>query len=146
MHHVQRNFSNVFHAGVVYTHVANQLSTQVVNRGDPYPAEVGATVQRVMEALNFSHPYRLVWQSKVGPLPWLGPQTDEAIKGLCKNGRKNMLLVPIAFVNDHIETLHELDLEYATELAEEVRNLIHLLFKEWFAARFNSLTLCGTFG
>lgn len=93
----------------------------MVNRGDPYPAEVGATVQRVMEALNFSHPYRLVWQSKVGPLPWLGPQTDEAIKGLCSNGRKNILLVPIAFVNDHIETLHELDLEYATELAEEVR-------------------------
>lgn len=98
------------------------LISQVVNRGDPYPAEVAATVQRVMEALNFSHPYRLVWQSKVGPLPWLGPQTDEAIKGLCKNGRKNMLLVPIAFVNDHIETLHELDLEYAKELGEEVRN------------------------
>ena len=39
---------------------------QVVNRGDPYPQEVGATVQRVMEKLGFSNPYRLVWQSKVG--------------------------------------------------------------------------------
>ena len=57
---------------------------------------------------------------QVGPLPWLGPQTDTAIKGLSKNGRKNILLVPIAFVNDHIETLHELDLEYADELAKEV--------------------------
>lgn len=110
---------------VVILFSAHSLPMTVVNRGDPYPAEVGATVQRVMEALNFSHPYRLVWQSKVGPLPWLGPQTDEAIKGLCKNGRKNMLLVPIAFVNDHIETLHELDLEYAKELAEEcgVKNI-----------------------
>ena len=41
-------------------------SFQVVNRGDPYPAEVAATVQAVMESLNFSNPYRLVWQSKVG--------------------------------------------------------------------------------
>ncbi|PIK47776.1 hypothetical protein BSL78_15355 [Apostichopus japonicus] len=104
---------------VVILFSAHSLPMTVVNRGDPYPAEVGATVQRVMEALNFSHPYRLVWQSKVGPLPWLGPQTDDAIKGLCSNGRRNILLVPIAFVNDHIETLHELDLEYATELAEE---------------------------
>lgn len=41
------------------------LVVQVVNRGDPYPQEVGATVQRVMEKLNYSNPYRLVWQSKV---------------------------------------------------------------------------------
>ena len=60
-------------------------------------------------------------------MPWLGPQTDEAMKGLCKNGKKNILLVPIAFVNDHIETLHELDLEYATELAEEVRMSKHFI-------------------
>ena len=53
-------------------------------------------------------------------MPWLGPQTDDTIKGLCKNGRKNMMLIPIAFVNDHIETLYELDLEYAGELAKEV--------------------------
>ncbi|OXB77170.1 UNVERIFIED_CONTAM: hypothetical protein H355_014741 [Colinus virginianus] len=92
---------------------------KVVNRGDPYPQEVGATVQRVMEKLNHSNPYRLVWQSKVGPMPWLGPQTDETIKGLCQRGKKNMLLVPIAFTSDHIETLYELDIEYAQVLANE---------------------------
>lgn len=54
---------------------------QQVNRGDPYAAEVGATVQLVMQELGFSNPYRLVWQSKVGPLPWLSPATDDAIKG-----------------------------------------------------------------
>lgn len=105
---------------VVIIFSAHSLPMSVVNRGDPYPQEVAATVQRVMERLNFSHTYRLCWQSKVGPLPWLGPQTDDAIKGLVKNGSKNMLLVPIAFTSDHIETLHELDLEYAGELAEEV--------------------------
>ncbi|XP_002734283.2 ferrochelatase, mitochondrial-like [Saccoglossus kowalevskii] len=102
---------------VVLLFSAHSLPMTVVNRGDPYPQEVAATVHRVMESLNFSHPYRLVWQSKVGPQPWLGPQTDEAIKGYCKRGQRNLLLIPIAFVNDHIETLHELDIEYAGHLA-----------------------------
>jgi len=105
---------------VVIVFSAHSLPMSVVNRGDPYPQEVAATVQRVMEELNFCNPYRLCWQSKVGPLPWLGPQTDDAITGLVKNGNKNLLLVPIAFTSDHIETLYELDIEYAGELATEV--------------------------
>ncbi|KAB0365378.1 hypothetical protein FD754_009534 [Muntiacus muntjak] len=104
---------------VVILFSAHSLPMSVVNRGDPYPQEVGATVQRVMDKLGYSNPYRLVWQSKVGPMPWLGPQTDEAIKGLCKRGRKNILLVPIAFTSDHIETLYELDVEYSQVLASE---------------------------
>lgn len=51
-----------------------------MNRGDAYPSEVGATVQLVMAELNMCNPYSLVWQSKVGPLPWLEPFTDDAIK------------------------------------------------------------------
>ncbi|KAB0406389.1 hypothetical protein E2I00_001057, partial [Balaenoptera physalus] len=104
---------------VVILFSAHSLPMSVVNRGDPYPQEVGATVQRVMEKLGFSNPYRLVWQSKVGPMPWLGPLTDEAIRGLCERGRKNILLVPIAFTSDHIETLYELDIEYSQVLASE---------------------------
>lgn len=57
-------------------------------------------------------------------MPWLGPQTDEVIKGLCERGKKNILLVPIAFTSDHIETLHELDIEYGQVLGEEVRKLL----------------------
>lgn len=57
---------------------------------------------------------------QVGPMPWLGPQTEDSIKGLAKKGKKNILLVPIAFTSDHIETLHELDIEYAEEVAHEV--------------------------
>ena len=56
----------------------------------------------------------------MGPLPWLSPQTDEVIKALAKQGRKNLLLVPIAFTSDHIETLYEMDFEYAEELGHEV--------------------------
>lgn len=102
---------------------AHSLPMSVVNRGDPYPQEVGATVQRVMEELNFSNPYRLVWQSKVGPSEWLGPQTDEALEGLMKTGRKNAVLVPIAFTSDHIETLYELDMEYMEDARKAGMNL-----------------------
>nr|XP_015217331.1 PREDICTED: ferrochelatase, mitochondrial [Lepisosteus oculatus] len=104
---------------VVILFSAHSLPMSVVNRGDPYPQEVGATVQRVMERLKHCNPYRLVWQSKVGPMPWLGPQTDDTIKGLCQRGKKNIMLVPIAFTSDHIETLHELDIEYSQVLGEE---------------------------
>jgi len=116
-----RNELNKFPANVrnevVILFSAHSLPMSVVNRGDPYPAEVAATVQAVMESLNFSNPYRLVWQSKVGPSAWLGCATDNAIKGLARNNRRHILLVPIAFTSDHIETLHELDIEYSQHLA-----------------------------
>ncbi|XP_015171273.1 PREDICTED: ferrochelatase, mitochondrial isoform X2 [Polistes dominula] len=99
---------------------AHSLPLKAVNRGDPYPSEIGATVQLVMQKLNFCNPYSLVWQSKVGPLPWLEPYTDNALKNYVKQGKKNFLLVPVAFVNEHIETLHEMDIEYCQELAEEI--------------------------
>ncbi|KAG1151522.1 hypothetical protein G6F37_006723 [Rhizopus arrhizus] len=97
---------------------AHSLPMSVVNRGDPYPAEVAATVDRVMERLGNRYPYRLCWQSQVGPKAWLGPQTSDAIKGFAKRGIKNIVVVPIAFTSDHIETLFELDREYAEEAKE----------------------------
>lgn len=99
---------------------AHSLPMSVVNRGDPYPAEVAASVDRVMNYLQFKNPHRLVWQSQVGPSAWLGPQTGEAIKKYGEQGKKNIVVVPIAFTSDHIETLFELDIEYGKE-AHEVR-------------------------
>ena len=90
----------------------------VVNRGDPYILEVSASVSAVMERLCHSNPFRLVWQSQVGPSAWMGMQTADALKGLARLGRKQVVLVPIAFTSDHIETLYELDLEYAKEARE----------------------------
>lgn len=77
-----------------------------------------------MNELKYSNPYSLVWQSKVGPLPWLAPFTDDAIEGYVKQGKKNLLLVPIAFVNEHIETLHEMDIEYCHDLGKKVIYLL----------------------
>merc|ERR1719400_1545299 len=71
---------------VVLLFSAHSVPQYVMNRGDPYPAEVGATVQLVMQELGWTNPYRLVWQSKVGPLPWLEPSTEDTIKVLCKRG------------------------------------------------------------
>ncbi|XP_020798464.1 ferrochelatase, mitochondrial [Drosophila serrata] len=105
---------------VVILFTAHSLPLKAVSRGDAYPSEIGASVHMVMQELGQTNPYSLAWQSKVGPLPWLAPATDDAIKGYVKQGLKNFILVPIAFVNEHIETLHELDIEYCDELAKEV--------------------------
>jgi ferrochelatase len=91
---------------------AHSLPLSVINRGDSYPQEVGATVHRVMEGLQFSHPYLLAYQSEVGPVKWLGPSTERVIEKLAARGHKHVLVIPIAFTSDHIETLSELDLEY----------------------------------
>ena len=98
---------------------AHSLPLNVIDRGDPYPQEVGATVHRVMERLGFSHPYLLAYQSEVGPLRWLGPSTERVIRRLGERGHTRVLVVPIAFTTDHIETLSELDREYG-HLAREV--------------------------
>lgn len=91
---------------------AHSIPHYVVDRGDPYPQEVAATVHLVMQALGFTHRYCLAWQSRVGPLPWLGPPTDRTLLGLAQKGVRNVLLIPIAFTSDHIETLYELDIDY----------------------------------
>ncbi|XP_076221083.1 ferrochelatase, mitochondrial isoform X2 [Nomia melanderi] len=105
---------------VIILFSAHSLPLKAVNRGDSYPSEIGATVALVMQELNYCNPYNLVWQSKVGPLPWLAPFTDDALRAYVKQGKKNFILVPVAFVNEHIETLHEMDIEYCTDLAKEL--------------------------
>ncbi|ODV80154.1 ferrochelatase [Suhomyces tanzawaensis NRRL Y-17324] len=104
---------------VVILFSAHSLPMDIVNRGDSYPAEVAASVYAIMETLKFKNPYRLVWQSQVGPKPWLGGQTAKIVKKLEKREDiKGLVLVPVAFTSDHIETLHEIDIE----LMEECEN------------------------
>jgi ferrochelatase len=98
---------------------AHSLPLDVIDRGDSYPQEVGASVQRVIEHLSAPNPYVLVYQSAVGPVRWLGPSTERAIRLLGARGQKRVLVVPIAFTSDHIETLSEIDREYG-ELAHRV--------------------------
>ena len=117
---ILETFDETKRKDVVLLFSAHSVPQYVMDRGDPYPAEVAATVALVMEELQWCNPYRLVWQSKVGPLAWLKPATDKTIEDLVKRGQKNLMLIPIAFVNEHIETLHELDIEYADEIGKKV--------------------------
>lgn len=100
---------------VVLLFSAHSLPMSVVNRGDTYPAEVAATVYAVMQRLKFSNPYRLCWQSQVGPSAWLGAQTSDTVQEYVKKGQTDLILIPIAFTSDHIETLYELDQEVIHE-------------------------------
>lgn len=101
---------------VVILFSAHSLPMGIINRGDPYPAEISASVHEVMKRLGDRHQHLVCYQSEVGPVPWLGPSTESVIAELGKKKRRNVLVVPIAFTSDHIETLHELDIEYG-ELA-----------------------------
>jgi ferrochelatase len=91
---------------------AHSLPLSIIDRGDPYPQEVGASVHEVMKAGEFKNPFILSYQSEVGPVRWLGPSTEQVIKELGAKGRKKVLVVGIAFTSDHIETLSEIDIEY----------------------------------
>ena len=95
---------------------AHSLPLDVIDRGDAYPQEIGASVQAVVERVDRPNPYLLAYQSEVGPVRWLGPSTARVIQRLGARGHKHLLVVPIAFTSDHIETLSELDREYG-ELA-----------------------------
>ena len=108
---------------------AHSVPISTVLKGDHYPGEITASVhsimahqlparlrQRAAEHPAFSGavpPYHMCWQSKVGPKQWMAPHTDEVIRALAGRGVKHLLVVPIAFTTDHIETLSEIDIEYA---------------------------------
>lgn len=107
----QESKGNDFKKDLTILFSAHSLPMDVINKGDSYPAEVAATVYSIMEKLSFKYKYRLVWQSQVGPKPWLGAQTADIVKQLNDPGQEKLILVPVAFTSDHIETLFELDLE-----------------------------------
>jgi ferrochelatase len=97
---------------------AHGLPKRIVDRGDPYPDQVKQTAELVAEAAGLAAGQWLVcYQSRVGPLEWIGPSTDEEIRR-AGAGKTPLVVVPIAFVSEHSETLVELDLEYA-HLAQE---------------------------
>jgi ferrochelatase len=90
---------------------AHGLPVSVVEAGDPYQAQVEATVKLVMERGGWSHPHTLCYQSRVSPGRWLQPSLDSTLTRLGAEGVESVLVVPISFVSDHVETLHEIDLE-----------------------------------
>ena len=114
---IERTWAEAGHpAGVRLLFSAHGLPQKVVDGGDPYQAQVEATAKAVVERLPGNWDWTVCYQSRVGPLKWIGPSTDEEIRRAGGEG-KGVLLSPIAFVSEHVETLVELDREYA-ELAD----------------------------
>jgi len=96
---------------------AHGLPEKNIKKGDPYQWQVEQSVKKIVEELNIENlDWILSYQSRVGPLKWIGPSTEDIIIKNSKIG-KHIVLVPIAFVSEHSETLVELDIEYK-ELAD----------------------------
>ena len=83
----------------------------MIDEGDPYLEDIKKTVKGVLERLGpISH--HLAFQSRSGPVQWMKPGTEEVIDDLAAKGKKALLMVPVSFVSDHIETLYEIDILY----------------------------------
>ena len=91
---------------------AHGLPEKNIKKGDPYQWQVERTVNEIVKYLNIQNlDWILSYQSRVGPLKWIGPSTDNVIIKNSKLG-KQLIIVPVAFVSEHSETLVELDIEY----------------------------------
>jgi ferrochelatase len=107
------------HANPLVLFSAHGLPKKVVARGDPYQSQIEQSAQSVASAMGLAgDDWSVCYQSRVGPLEWIGPATETAIDLAARNDR-SIVLVPIAFVSEHSETLVELDIEYR-ELAEKL--------------------------
>ncbi|HJY87968.1 MAG TPA: ferrochelatase [Candidatus Acidoferrales bacterium] len=102
-------FAHPAEAHLVFS--AHGLPLKLIERGDPYPRQVGATVRLVLERGRWPNPHSLCYQSKLGRQRWLEPSLSDTIERLARQGTKQMLIVPIAFVTEHIETLHEINID-----------------------------------
>jgi ferrochelatase len=104
-------FHELVRDDVVILFSAHALPQKFIDRGDPYLTHVQATVQGVMTRLGV-RTCHLGFQSRSGPVLWMEPDTVDLIDRLARDGSPGVLIVPVSFVSDHIETLQEIDFEY----------------------------------
>lgn len=104
---------------------AHGLPEKVIKKGDPYQQHVEESAKQIAEALNLKD-WRVTYQSKVGPLPWLKPNSADEISVAGREG-KDIILVPVSFVSEHSETLVELDIDFKNLAVENgVKNYIRI--------------------
>jgi ferrochelatase len=89
---------------------AHSLPKKFIDEGDPYVRETEGTIDAILKRLDLE--WYLSYQSKTGPVKWLEPTTEHMLHRLSEQGVKRLLVVPISFVSDHIETLYEIDILY----------------------------------
>ncbi|MBI3819810.1 MAG: ferrochelatase [Planctomycetes bacterium] len=98
---------------------AHGLPKRFIEKGDPYQKRILATVAGLVRLLGVADRHTLAYQSRVGPEEWLKPDTSAEIDRLAASGVRRMFVVPVAFVSDHIETLHEISIEYKKRAREK---------------------------
>ncbi|HEX2456597.1 MAG TPA: ferrochelatase [Vicinamibacterales bacterium] len=92
---------------------AHGLPQRFIDQGDPYVAHIESTRRGILDRLSLGNRQLLAYQSRTGPVKWIGPGTEETLVALGREGVKDVLVVPLSFVSDHIETLYEVDLLFA---------------------------------
>jgi len=113
-----KRFPGERRSGVNILFSAHGTPMKLVRQGDPYSTHIVRTMEAILSRGGFTQPNHLCYQSKVGPLKWLEPSTPDTIRRLAGEGVKDMLLVPVAFASDHLETLFELGIEYRRQAKE----------------------------
>jgi ferrochelatase len=103
-------FDNPERAHILFS--AHSIPESYVREGDPYLDQTQKTMELIMDRLGRRNPYQLSFQSKIGPVKWLEPFTNDVIQQFGKQDIHDVLVVPISFVSEHIETLYELDILY----------------------------------
>ncbi|MDA2913028.1 ferrochelatase [Acidobacteriia bacterium AH_259_A11_L15] len=103
---------------VTLVFTAHGIPRALAEAGDPYREQVEATLTLVTGRGGWGHPSRLCYQSKVGPGHWLQPMLPETLRELAAAGANNVLVIPITFVTDHVETLHEIDIDARAQAAQ----------------------------
>jgi ferrochelatase len=88
---------------------AHSVPVSVIEKGDPYQEQIEETTALVMQQGGWSNSQRLCYQSKVGASRWLQPSLRTTLRGLAAEGRRDVCVIPISFVSDHVETLGEID-------------------------------------
>jgi ferrochelatase len=97
---------------------AHSIPESFIRRGDTYLDETRGSVEAIVKRLGRGNTWQLSFQSKIGPVKWLEPSTGDVIAELGRKQVRDVLIVPISFVSEHIETLYELDILYK-ETAEK---------------------------
>ena len=105
---IQKGLSEKEGTEVVYS--AHSLPVKFIDEGDPYLDHLKRTIRAIEDKTGVRG--HLCFQSRSGPVEWLSPSTPDTIEALAKKGCKRMLMVPISFVSDHVETLCEIDIQY----------------------------------
>ena len=116
---VYRKFSRPDPSDIYLVFSAHGVPASLIAGGDPYQLQIETTVSLVVEKGGWKSPHVLCFQSKVGPGEWLKPSLRTTMRELASKGAKHLLVIPIAFVTEHIETLHEINIE----AREEARHL-----------------------